>query len=52
MLTWQWTESTNKDAIDCRPPAGVRARGAWWRLPLLLAVVLAAILIVRATRSR
>lgn len=31
-------------------PAGARSSGTWWRLPLLLAVVLAAIVLVRGAR--
>jgi hypothetical protein len=43
-------ESTNELRSTADSAAGVRGSGAWWRLPLLLTVVLATILIVRATR--
>lgn len=42
------TKSEFPSATDS--PAGTRSSGAWWRLPLLLAIVLAAIVLARGAR--
>lgn len=45
------TESKPESSFAAESTAGEPAHGAWWRLPLLLAVVLAAIVVVRASRD-
>jgi hypothetical protein len=52
MLTWQMTQSNPIPAAASTESPASQRRGVWWRLPLLLLVVLFAIVAARSAQQR